>query len=117
MACFNKFMHESLFNQIGLILLLTLLSQWIAWRFKFPVIFLLTTLGILFGPLLQLVNPTELFGDLLSPFVELIVAIILFEGGLSLKLHEFKKVSHGLIRLFTLSILFQIGLISLSAIY
>ena len=109
-------MHETLFNQIGLILLLTLVCQWIAWRFKFPVIVLLTALGVSFGPILNIINPTELFGDLLSPFIELVVAIILFEGGLSLKIHEFKKVSHGLIRLFTLSIVLQIAFISFSAI-
>lgn len=110
-------MHEHLFNQIGLILLLTLVCQWIAWRFKFPVIVLLSACGVLSGPIFQIINPIETFGDLLSPFIELVVAIILFEGGLSLKFHEFKKVSQGLIRLFTLSIVLQILFISLCAIY
>tara|TARA_B100001971_G_scaffold91031_1_gene83961 strand:- start:31095 stop:32864 length:1770 start_codon:yes stop_codon:yes gene_type:complete len=110
-------MHESIFTQIGFILLLTLISQWVAWRFKFPVIVLLSGFGILFGPVLQLINPEQTFGHLLTPLIELVVAIILFEGGLSLKFHEFKKVSSGLIRLFTLSIILQVALITYGGVY
>jgi len=62
--------------------------QWLAWRIKLPAsIFLLMT-GIIAGPVLQLVSPDEILGDLLFPFVSLSVAVILFEGSLTLKYRE-----------------------------
>jgi len=105
-------MHQVIFQDIGIILLSTVICQWSAWRFKFPVIILLTFMGLILGPFLGVLHTNSVSGDILNPMIELVVAIILFEGGLSLKLHEFKKVSSGLVRLFTLSILFQIGIIS-----
>jgi NhaP-type Na+/H+ or K+/H+ antiporter len=105
-------MHQVIFQDIGIILLSTILCQWVAWRLRFPVIILLTLFGLLLGPILDILHTKEVFGDLLNPLIELVVAVILFEGGLSLKIHEFKKVTHGLIRLFTLSIIVQVSLIA-----
>ena len=44
------------------------------------------------GPLTGLLNPDDVLGELLFPFVSLSVAIILFEGGLSLKISELRPV-------------------------
>lgn len=60
--------------------------QWIAWRVQLPAILFLLIAGILAGPVLGLVNADELFGDLLVPLVSVAVAVILFEGALTLKL-------------------------------
>jgi len=62
--------------------------QWLAWRIKLPAIIFLLMTGIIAGPVLQLVSPDEILGDLLFPFVSLSVAVILFEGSLTLKYRE-----------------------------
>ncbi len=77
---------------LGLIGLLGFGCQWLAWRIKVPAILFLLITGIALGPALQLLQPDELFGDLLFPFVSLSVAIILFEGSLTLKYVELREI-------------------------
>lgn len=67
--------------------------QWLAWRLKLPAILLLLIVGITLGPGLGWLDPDALLGDLLSPIVSIAVAIILFEGSLTLKLSEIR--GHG----------------------
>ena len=74
-------------------------AQWLAWRMKLPAIVLLAAAGLAIGPGLGLVDPSADFGDFLRPFVSLCVAIILFEGGLSLQLSELKQARSGVRRL------------------
>ncbi|MDD2463731.1 MAG: sodium:proton antiporter [Desulfobulbus sp.] len=62
--------------------------QWLAWQLKLPAIIFLLVSGIIAGPIWGLLNPDRLLGDLLSPFVSLSVAIILFEGSLTLNYKE-----------------------------
>jgi NhaP-type Na+/H+ or K+/H+ antiporter len=62
--------------------------QWLAWRVKLPAIIFLLLSGIMAGPVLGLLNPDQLLGELFSPFVSLSVAVILFEGSLTLKYKE-----------------------------
>jgi len=62
--------------------------QWLAWRVKLPAIIFLLLSGILAGPVLGLLDPDQLLGELFSPFVSLSVAIILFEGSLTLRYKE-----------------------------
>ena len=62
--------------------------QWLAWWLKLPAILFLLLAGIVAGPVTGFLNPDRVFGDLLFPMISLGVAIILFEGSLSLKLHE-----------------------------
>jgi NhaP-type Na+/H+ or K+/H+ antiporter len=100
-------MDHLVLKTLGIVFLLGMVSQWVAWRFRFPVIVLLTILGILFGPVFHIINPRSVFGPLLHPLIELAVAIILFEGGMSLKFHEFKQVEKGLIRLFSVAVIFN----------
>ncbi|PIQ95621.1 MAG: sodium:proton exchanger [Nitrospinae bacterium CG11_big_fil_rev_8_21_14_0_20_56_8] len=64
--------------------------QWIAWRLSIPAIILLSVGGILTGPVLGWIDPVRDFGELVQVLIKLAVAIILFEGGLNLKLHELK---------------------------
>lgn len=78
-------------------------AQWLAWRMKLPAILLL--LGFGFATNLW-VDPTRIIDDsLLFPVVSLSVAIILFDGGLSLKLRDLKTTSSSLIRLVTIGCL------------
>ena len=68
--------------------LLSIASQYFAFKLKIPAILPLLIIGILVGPTFGIIQPDALFGDLLFPFVTLAVAIILFEGALTLKFDE-----------------------------
>ncbi|MGE3174387.1 MAG: cation:proton antiporter [Planctomycetota bacterium] len=63
-------------------------AQWLAWRLRLPAILMLLAVGFLVGPLSGMVDVDATFGPLLRPFVSLAVAVILFEGGLTLHLDE-----------------------------
>ena len=71
----------------------SLICQWVAWRLRLPAILFLLVAGILMGPVLGVLNPDQLLGDMLFPIVSLAVAVILFEGSLTLKFSEMKE--HG----------------------
>ncbi|MEX2654875.1 MAG: cation:proton antiporter [Acidimicrobiia bacterium] len=63
-------------------------ASWLADRLRIPSILILLALGVVIGPVLGLVEPSQMFGELLTPLVSVAVAVILFEGGLSLRLRE-----------------------------
>jgi len=84
---------------------LGVLAQWIAWRLKLPSILLLLVIGILAGPITDLVRPEELFGPSLFPIVSLCVAILLFEGGLTLELGELREVGRSVVRLISIGVM------------
>ena len=80
------------------IMLLAIVSQWLAWKLKLPAILFLLASGIFLGPLSyilfgsEVVNPIQIFGaKLFYPVVSLCVSIILFEGCMSLK---FSEITH-----------------------
>ena len=72
---------------------LSLFCQWLAWRVRMPAILFLLAGGIAAGPMLGFLDPATVFGDLLFPVVSLAVAIILFEGSLTLRYDEIR--GHG----------------------
>lgn len=74
--------------QVATILALGVGAQWLAWRLRLPSILLLLSFGLLAGPAAGLLDPDALVGPLLLPGISLAVGLILFEGGLSLKLRE-----------------------------
>lgn len=78
----------------GLVLILALGvgAQWIAWRANIPSIVLLLATGVLAGPVLGWIDPDSLFGTALLPGVNLAVGVILFEGGLTLRLDELRRI-------------------------
>ena len=78
-----------IFAGIGL---LAALAQWAAWRMRLPAILLLLVFGILVGPVTGVLDPDHLLGDLLFPIVSLSVAVILFEGSLTLKVGELREI-------------------------
>jgi NhaP-type Na+/H+ or K+/H+ antiporter len=70
------------------------LAQWVAWRVKLPAILFLLLAGILLGPVGHVLDPDKLLGPLLFPLVSLSVALILFEGSLTLRFHELSGIGH-----------------------
>ena len=83
-------MNEYTLIQIAGILVAATACQWLAWRVKIPgIVFLLIT-GILAGPVLGFLNPEKMMGDLFFPFVSMSVALILFEGSLTLNFAQIR---------------------------
>ena len=89
-------------------------SQWLAWRLKLPAILFLLLTGILAGPVLGWLDPQELFGPLLMPLVSLSVALILFEGSLTLHLSEWGEIGSVVRRLVTIGALSTWAVITLA---
>ena len=89
-------------------------SQWLAWRLKLPAILFLLLTGILVGPVLGWLDPQELFGPLLMPLVSLSVALILFEGSLTLHLSEWGEIGSVVRRLVTIGALSTWAVITLA---
>ncbi len=92
-------MEHLLVAKIALIGGLGLGAQWLAWRFHLPAIVLLAAAGLLAGPVLGLLHPAEDFGGLLRPLIGVAVAVILFEGGLSLSVRELREAGEAVRRL------------------
>lgn len=69
-----------------LVKLISIVCQYFAYKIKLSAILPLLSAGILVGPVFGFINADLLLGDLLFPIVSLSVAIILFEGSLTLKL-------------------------------
>jgi len=98
------------------IIILGILAQWVAWKFKIPAILPLILIGLLVGPIAaEFINDDGskwiepiwngkkgLFpGEGLFYFVSLAISIILFEGGLTLKRSEIKTVGPVITKLIT----------------
>ncbi|MGE4559804.1 MAG: cation:proton antiporter [Desulfobulbus sp.] len=80
--------QESIFLVIAGMLAASALCQWAAWRVRLPAIIFLLLTGILAGPVLGLLHPEQLLGQFLFPFISISVAVILFEGSLTLRFKE-----------------------------
>ena len=93
--------------ELGGVIILGILAQWVAWKLKIPAILPLLLIGLLVGPIsaeflsidgTKWIEPVwngeeGLFGGKnLYYFVSLSISIILFEGGLTLKFKEIKNV-------------------------
>ncbi len=101
------------------IIILGILAQWVAWKFKIPAILPLILIGLLVGPFATLFtsdgtkliqpiwNGTKgLFpGESLFYFVSLAISIILFEGGLTLRRNEILNVGPVIIKLITIAVI------------
>ncbi|MDT0575122.1 sodium:proton antiporter [Croceicoccus sp. F390] len=84
---------------IALIGVLGIGAQWVAWRTGWPAIVLMMAAGFLAGPILGIIDPHHAFGELLEPAIAIGVALILFEGGLSLNFRELKQTGGAVWRL------------------
>lgn len=93
-------MEESSIGQvIVLIGALGIGAQWLAWRLQWPAIVLLCLFGVLAGPVAGWVVPSRDLGEIVEPVIRLCVAVILFEGGLTLRWHELREAKGGVRRL------------------
>ncbi len=96
------------------VLALGIAAHWLAWRLRFPVIVLLLVFGF---AMRRWVGPPGKFvpDDLLFPLVSLSVGVILFEGGLSLRLRDVRSTGVVVVRLVTLGLLITWVLTALAA--
>ncbi|OGP12434.1 MAG: hypothetical protein A2052_00635 [Deltaproteobacteria bacterium GWA2_54_12] len=109
-------MPNSLSGIAGIIIL-GVVAQWIAWRIKLPSILLLLVFGFVAGPVTGFIRPGMIFGESLFPIVSLSVALILFEGGLSLKFRELRATGSVVQRLISVGALVTWFLTSVFAVY
>lgn len=65
-------------------------SQWVARRLGFPSLLLLLPAGLVAGAT-GIVEPQQLFGDTLFPLVTLLVALLLFQTGLKLRIDHLPR--------------------------
>ena len=126
---------------------LGILAQWLAWRFRFPSILLLLGFGIALGVYLSPADIIEgllngekhhevvsenaqsgtpayseqeiddLANKFLLPFVSLSVAVILFEGGLTLRWSEMREGGKATVQLVTFGAIVTWGLTALCTYY
>lgn len=79
-------------------------AQWIAWRTGRPAIALMLIAGVLAGPVTGLIDPQRDFGALQQPIIKLAVAVILFEGGLSLNFRDLRHAGSAVLRLVVIGV-------------
>ncbi len=102
-------LEQQLFYYLACVPLLGIVAQWLAWRLRVPSILLLLGFGVSLG---AWVNPDEMLAEimgadpsvgpkLLFPIVSLSVAVILFEGGLTLRFAELREAGGAVLRLVT----------------
>lgn len=96
---------------------LGIFCQWIAWWARLPAILFLLIVGILVGPVFGLLDPDALFGKLLFPIVSLSVAIILFEGSLTLNFEDIRGHGKTVSNLITIGALITWLIIAVSTHY
>jgi len=108
---------ESLLLRLAAVAVLGVGAQWVAWRLKLPSILLLLLVGLAAGPGFEILPVDLMLGDLLAPLVSLAVAVILFEGGLSLDLRELRQIGRTLGQLIVLGVLVTWAMATAAAHY
>lgn len=110
-------MSEDLLFQLASIIIIGIFAQWVGWRIRLPSILLLLLAGIIAGPVTGFLDPDELFGSILFPLVSFSVALILFEGGLSLRVDEVRGVGKVVRNLVTIGAVVVWAILTLAAHY
>ncbi len=95
---------EVILTAIAGVIALGVLAQWLAWRFRLPSILLLLIFGFVAGPVTGALDPAWLQGEWVFAFVSLSIGIILFEGGLTLRLTELREVGRTVLNLVTVGV-------------
>ncbi|MEC9092900.1 MAG: sodium:proton antiporter [Planctomycetota bacterium] len=138
-------MEENLFHYLTAVPVLGIFAQWIAWRFRLPSILLLLVFGVALGSVCNIdevirgfstpdypLETTNTLTDqdsetplgkshpriaemILFPLVSLSVAIIMFEGGLSLRLGELESAGRTVLQLVTIGTIVTFSLAFLAA--
>ena len=89
---------SEIFVGLGLLFGLAVGCQIVATALRLPAIVVLLPVGFVAGALTSTINPIGLFGDAFTPMVSLAVAVILFEGGLDLRVKELEGHGHRVVR-------------------
>jgi potassium/hydrogen antiporter len=89
---------------IGLLVFLAYFFAWLFGFLRIPDVLMLISIGILIGPILNLVHPTFL-GEAGNIIIMLILVMILFEGATKLKVQSLKKAILGTLSLSLISFL------------
>jgi NhaP-type Na+/H+ or K+/H+ antiporter len=98
---------------LTLVIAVSVVCQWVAWRLGMPSILLLLLVGFGIG---QVVRADAVLGhELLFDGVRLTVGIILFEGSLSLRFKQIKDLRHPVRRLCSVTVLVAWVLITTAA--
>ena len=74
-------------------------AQWLAWRLRLPAIVLMLLAGLVIGPVTGVFDPGRDIGPLMGPLISIAVAIILFEGGMTLSVQSLRGAAEGVKRL------------------
>lgn len=93
---------------ITLIVVSGVFAQWLGARLRTPAIMPLLFMGFLLGPVAGVLNPDEVFGDLLFPTISMAVAVILFEGALTLRFSDLRGAARPVIRLVSVGVLITV---------
>jgi len=107
--------EQQAFMGLAGLVVLGLAAQWLAWRLKLPAILLLLVAGIVAGPVTGMIRPDAFFGSLLGPVVSFSVALILFEGSMSLRLIELRQAGRAVRKLISIGALITWACASLAA--
>lgn len=118
---------DNLVLSIAIIGMLGVGAQWLAWRLALPAIVLMAIAGLLAGPVFHILWPAEyapggpppmelLFDEFYRPIIAIAVAVILFEGGLTLNFSEIRGLTKGVQRLVLPGVLIAWFIGSLAAI-
>lgn len=102
---------------IAAVFVLGVSAQWIAWRYRVPSILLLLMFGFIAGPVTGVLDPAAMRAEWVFTFVALSIGIILFEGGLSLRLDELREVGGAVGRLISIGVLITWVLASLASLF
>ncbi|MCO5120783.1 MAG: sodium:proton antiporter [Burkholderiaceae bacterium] len=97
------------------VIVLGALSHWLAWRFKLPSILFLLLIGIVAGPVTGVLDPDLVLGDALFPLVSLSVAVILFEGSMTLRWSDLRGIGPAVWGLSTLGAAITFVLVAFAA--
>ncbi len=97
-ADMDEHLQRKLLAGLAAVIVMGVGGQWVASRLRVPALLLLLMTGAVVGPWAEVwaghkwLNPDLLLGRALPPVVSLSVALILFEGGMTLKLAELASV-------------------------
>ncbi|HMQ24027.1 MAG TPA: cation:proton antiporter, partial [Planctomycetota bacterium] len=115
-------MQEPLYILAGIVAV-GVTAQWVASRLRFPALLLLLMTGLFAGPVARTfglpfaLDPRAMFGDLLQPLIRLSVAVVLFEGGMTLKLTEARRHGRALGRLIASGLVVGFALTTLAGVF
>jgi len=110
-------MQDIALIKLSAIVVIGIGSTLLAHKLRLPSILLLLLSGFLLGPITGFIQPDELFGEIFFPFISLSVAVILFEGGLNLRLRDIHDARQAVFRLVVFGAMITWALSTVAAIY